>query len=120
MIRAGVVVAQPRMDVGRPGAVCVNERREVIVHAHAPGGGIEAWNLTAKKRIAALPKEMTTGLDIKEFGETIVRYRDSLYPEAVTIDLAAAERVAQSLVAGGLLKPGASISGLHDTSIVGS
>ena len=37
--------------------------------------------------IAALPKEMTTGLDTKEFGEIIARYRDSLYPEAVTIDL---------------------------------
>ena len=55
--------------------------------------------------IAALPKEMTTGLDTKEFGEIIVRYRDSLYPEAVTIDLAAAERVAQTLIVGGLLKP---------------
>ena len=47
--------------------------------------------------IAALPKEMVTGLDTKEFGEIIARYRDSLYPEAVTIDLAAADRVAQTL-----------------------
>ena len=53
--------------------------------------------------IAALPKEMTTGLDTKEFGEIIARYRDSLYPEAVTIDLAAADRVAQTLIVGGLL-----------------
>ena len=40
-------------------------------------------------------------------------------PEAVTIDLDAAKRVAQSLIVGGLLKPDANISGLHDTSIVG-
>ena len=40
---------------------------------------------------------MTTGLDTKEFGEIIARYRDSLYPETVTIDLPAAERVAQTL-----------------------
>jgi NitT/TauT family transport system substrate-binding protein len=68
---------------------------------------------------AAIPKEMTTGLDLKEFGEILVRHRDSLYPETVTIDLDAAKRVEQSLIAGGLIKPGASISGLFDTSIVG-
>jgi hypothetical protein len=28
-----------------------------------------------------LPKEMTTGLDLKQFGEILGRYRDSLYPE---------------------------------------
>jgi hypothetical protein len=38
----------------------------------------------------------------------------------VTIDLAAARRVAQSLIVGGLIKPDANISGLHDTSIAGS
>jgi NitT/TauT family transport system substrate-binding protein len=70
--------------------------------------------------IAALPKEMTTGLDTKEFGEILVRHRDSLYPETAAIDLEAARRVAQSLIVGGLLKPDANISGLHDTSIVGS
>jgi NitT/TauT family transport system substrate-binding protein len=70
--------------------------------------------------VAAIPTEMTTGLDLKQFGEIIARYRDSLYPESVTIDLAAAQRVAQSLIVGGLIKPDANISGLHDTSIVGS
>jgi hypothetical protein len=37
----------------------------------------------------------------------------------VHIDLDAAQRVAQSLIIGGLLKPDATISGLHDTSISG-
>jgi hypothetical protein len=37
----------------------------------------------------------------------------------VTIDLDAAQRVARSLVAGGLIKPDASIAGLHDTTIAG-
>jgi sulfonate transport system substrate-binding protein len=37
----------------------------------------------------------------------------------VNIDLEAAKRVEQSLIVGGLIKPGASMSGLHDTSIVG-
>jgi len=73
--------------------------------------------MSGSELIAALPKEMVTGLDTKEFGEIIARYRDSLYPEVVTIDLAAADRVAQTLIVGGLLPAGSSISGLHDTSI---
>src|SRR3989454_7542177 len=76
--------------------------------------------MSGDQLVAALPREMTTGLDLKQFGEIIARYRDSLYPESVTIDLAAARRVAQRLIVGGLIKPDANISGLHDTSIVGS
>ncbi len=75
--------------------------------------------MTGEQLTAAFPKEMTTGLDLKEFGEIVERHRDSLYPETVTIDLDAAKRVEQSLIAGGLMKPGASMAGLHDTSIVG-
>jgi NitT/TauT family transport system substrate-binding protein len=76
--------------------------------------------MNGEQLIAALPREMTTGLDTKEFGDILVRYRTSLYPESVTIDRAAANRVAQTLIAGGLLKPDANISGLHDTTIAGS
>jgi NitT/TauT family transport system substrate-binding protein len=75
--------------------------------------------MSGEQLVGALPKEMTTGLDLKEFGEILARYRDSLYPETVTIDLDAAKRVEQSLIAGGLIKSGASMSGLHDTTIVG-
>jgi NitT/TauT family transport system substrate-binding protein len=75
--------------------------------------------MTGEQLTAAFPKEMITGLDLKEFGDIIERHRDSLYPETVNIDLDAAKRVEQSLIAGGLIKPGASMSGLHDTSIVG-
>jgi NitT/TauT family transport system substrate-binding protein len=73
--------------------------------------------MTGEQLSAALPKEMTTGLDLKEIGEIIARHRDSLYPETVKIDLDAAKRVEQSLVAGGLIKPGASTAGLYDTTI---
>jgi len=76
--------------------------------------------LSGEQLIGALPKEMTAGLDTKEFGDILLRYRNSLYPESVSIDLDAAGRVAQSLIAGGLLRPDANISGLHDTSIAGS
>ena len=57
--------------------------------------------------------------NLKEFGEIIAQHRDSLYPDRVNIDLDAAKRVEQSLIAGGLMKPGASMAGLHDTSIAG-
>jgi len=94
---------------------------EMVMLTKALADALKALHImSAAELIGALPKEMTTGLDTKQFGEIIVRYRDSLYPEQVTIDLQAADRVTQSLIAGGLLKPGASISGLHDTSIAGS
>jgi len=75
--------------------------------------------MTGDELVAALPKEMVAGLDTKELGDILVRRRDSLYPETVTIDLDAAQRVAQSLTAGGLIKADANISGLHDTTIAG-
>jgi NitT/TauT family transport system substrate-binding protein len=75
--------------------------------------------MNADELVSSLPKELTTGLDLNELGQILVRYRASLYPTAVTIDLEASKRVAQSLIVGGLLKPDANISGLHDTSIVG-
>ena len=76
--------------------------------------------MSGDQLVGALPKEMTAGLDTKQLGDILVERRDSLYPETVTIDLDAAQRVAQSLIAGGLIKPDASISGLHDTTIAGS
>ena len=99
------------------------ERRkpEMIALTKALGDALKALRaMTGDQLSAALPKEMTTGLDLKEFGDIIVRHRDSLYPETVNIDLEAAKRVEQSLIAGGLIKPDADISGLHDTTIVGS
>jgi NitT/TauT family transport system substrate-binding protein len=74
--------------------------------------------MSGEQLMAALPKEMTTGLDTKEFGDILLRYRDSLYPETVGIDVDAANRVARSLIVGGLIKPDANISGLLDTTIV--
>src|SRR5262249_45247842 len=75
--------------------------------------------MTGEQLSGAFPKAMTTGLDLKEFGDIIVAHRDSLYPETVSIDLDAARRVQQSLIAGGLIKPDANIAGLHLTSIAG-
>jgi len=96
-------------------------RPEMVALTQALADALKALRaMTADQLSAALPKEMTTGLDLREIGEIIALHRDSLYPETVKIDLDAAKRVEQSLIAGGLLKPGASMSGLHDTSIAGS
>jgi NitT/TauT family transport system substrate-binding protein len=109
------------MGVSVRGKEFEQRKPEMVQLAQALGDALKALRtMTGDQMIAALPKEMTTGLDTKEFGEILVRHRDSLYPETAAIDLAAAERVAKSLIVGGLLKPDAKINGLHDTSIVGS
>jgi NitT/TauT family transport system substrate-binding protein len=96
-------------------------RPEMIALAKALGDALKALQtMSGAEIVAAFPKEMTTGLDLKEFAEIIARHRASLYPDTVAIDIEAAKRVEQSLLAGGMLKPGASMAGLHDTSIVGS
>ena len=106
-----------RDEVGRE----IEQRRpEMIALARALADALKALHtMSGEQIVAAFPKEMTTGLDLKDFAGIIARYRDSLYPDAVTIDPDAAKRVEQSLAAGGLLKPGASMMGLHDMSIAG-
>ncbi len=107
----GVAVRTKEIEQRRP---------EMVALTRALADALKALRgMTGDQLTAALPKEMTTGLDLKEFGDIIARHRDSLYPETVNIDLDAAKRVEQSLVAGGLIKSGASMSGLHDVSIVG-
>jgi NitT/TauT family transport system substrate-binding protein len=95
-------------------------RPEMVTLAKALGDALKALRqMSGAEIVAAFPKEMTTGLDLKDFADIIARYRDSLYPDTVTIDPDAARRVEQSLAAGGMLKPGASMRGLHDMSIAG-
>src|SRR5690348_34720 len=96
------------------------ERRkaEMVALTQALGDALKALHsMTGDQLVAALPHEMTTGLDLKLFGSILAQYAPSLYPETVTIDLAAAKRVEETLIVGGLVKPDANISGLHDTSI---
>ena len=108
----GVAVRAKEIEQRRP---------EMVALAKALADALKALHaMTGDQIVAAFPKEMTTGLDLKEFGEIIAQHRASLYPDNVAIDLDSAKRVEQSLAAGGLLKPGVSMSGLHDTSIVGS
>jgi NitT/TauT family transport system substrate-binding protein len=69
--------------------------------------------------VKALPRELTTGADLGELQEVLVRYRGSLYPTTVAIDLAASNRVSESLKVAGLIPADTNTSGLYDTSIVG-
>ena len=109
------------MGVAVRGKEFEQRRPEMVQLTRALGEALKAIRtMNGDQLVAAIPKEMTTGLDLKQFGEIIARHRDSLYPESVTIDLDAAQRVAQSLIVSGLIKPDANISGLHNTSIVGS
>jgi NitT/TauT family transport system substrate-binding protein len=75
--------------------------------------------MSGDQLVSAFPKELTSGLDSKQLGDILVRYRNALYPETVTIDRDAIKRVANSLEVGGLLKAGTDLAGLHDTSIAG-
>jgi len=107
----GVAVRAKEIEQRRPEMVALTKALADALHA--------IRRMTGDQLIAAFPKEMTTGLDLKEFGEIIALHRDALYPEKVNIDLESAKRVEQSLISGGLIKSGASVSGLHDLTIVG-
>lgn len=67
--------------------------------------------------IAALPKALIAGGDTAQLKNIIGRYRDSLYPENVTIDVAAAERVVKSQEAAQVMAPGkVDLKALLDTA----
>jgi NitT/TauT family transport system substrate-binding protein len=95
-------------------------RPEMVALAKALADALKALHgMSGEQMVAALPKEMVTGLDLGELGAILQQHRDALYPEGVEIDLDAANRVEKALVVGGLVKAGAGISGLHDTTIAG-
>ena len=76
--------------------------------------------IPVKEAVAALPKELITGANRDRLAEILERYRRSLYPDNVKIDLAAANRVAEAHRAAGLLAPSVDHKPLLDLSIVGS
>src|SRR5438876_3744461 len=66
---------------------------EMIQLSQALGDALKALHtMSGDELVGALPREMTTGLDLKEFGGILGRYRDSLYPDVANIDLDAAKR----------------------------
>ena len=67
--------------------------------------------------IAALPPALIAGGDVGQLTQIVERYRLSLYPEQVTIELDAARRVVQAQELAGLLEPGRiDMSALLDTA----
>jgi NitT/TauT family transport system substrate-binding protein len=70
--------------------------------------------------MAALPEALVAGGDAARLGQIIERYRLSLYPESVIIDVQAAERVVRAQEIADLLQPGAvDLGTLLDREAVG-
>jgi len=108
------------MGVAVRGVEIPQRQAEMRALARALAAALQAvQTLSPDDLVKSLPPEMTTGADTGEMRDTLAKYRGSLYPTTVKIDLAAAGRVAQSLKVAGLLKADADTSGLYDTSIAG-
>ena len=94
--------------------------QEMQALARALQGALGAvQTLTPDDLVKSLPREMTTGADIGEMRDLLGRYRASLYPTTAKIDLAAADRVAESLKVAGLLSANTATQDLYDTSVIG-
>jgi sulfonate transport system substrate-binding protein len=81
------------------------------------------WRLQSIKPeeiTAALPKQLVEGVDTAQLTEIFGRYRASLYPTVGAIDVAACERVADTLKFTGLIKPEIKAEQVLDLSIAGS
>ena len=68
----------------------------------------------------AAERKLVAGANIEQLKTIIGRYRTSLYPESVSIDMASADRVRKAHIAANILKPGAvDLSTLMDTAVLG-
>lgn len=87
--------------------------------ARALARGLEAQRTAPIAEIRdALPDELLVGGDGERFDEIIERYRGSLYPESVAIDVEAAARVVEALQTAQVLEPGLDLETLLDTEVV--
>jgi NitT/TauT family transport system substrate-binding protein len=66
----------------------------------------------------SIPPELLAGGEGKQFDAIVGRYRESLYPESVAIDVSACERVVNALKVGGALAAPVDLSVLLDTAVV--
>lgn len=74
--------------------------------------------IPTNEAVAALPKELITGANRERLVGILERYRRSLYPDNVKIDLAAATRVAEAHRTAGLLASSVDYKPLLDLSVV--
>jgi NitT/TauT family transport system substrate-binding protein len=81
-------------------------------------GLVDTRTITPEEIVAALPKALVAGSDVAQLKQIIARYRLSLYPESVAIDVAACERVEQAHEAADMLQPGkVNVRTLLDTAV---
>ena len=69
--------------------------------------------------VAALPKELIAGGDRGQLVAILEKYRLSLWPEDVKIDVASAGRVADAQIAAGVAKQPYDLKALLDTAVLG-
>jgi NitT/TauT family transport system substrate-binding protein len=93
-------------------------RDEMRALVRALKKGLSALQSVKPEEItAALPKQLMAGTDAGQLTDIIARYRASLYPTAGVIDVAACERVADTLKFAGLIKPEVKAEQVLDLSI---
>ena len=95
-------------------------RRDGSACPRAREGIARYRNIPTKEAVAALPKELITGANRDRLTGILERYRRSLYPDNVKIDIAAVTRVAEAHKAAGLLAASVDFKPLLDLSIVGN
>ena len=95
---------------------------EIRAVARALSAGLtDTRTLPPDEIIAALPEPLVAGGDVAELRRIVERYRLSLYPEAVLIDMEAALRVVRAQEIAGLLEPGSvDLTTLLDTGAAGA
>ena len=109
------------MGVSVRGKEIDSRRAEMQALARGLDDALKAMpTMPPEQMITAFPKELFAGSDVQQFVDVLARYRGSLYPESVKIDLQAAGRVADTLKTAGLIPANADVSGLHDTTIAGA
>jgi NitT/TauT family transport system substrate-binding protein len=74
--------------------------------------------LPIEEVVAALPKALVAGGDRAQLVDILGRYRSSLYPEGVKIDLAAAERVDDAMKQSGTLAAPVDLDKLLDRDVI--
>ena len=80
------------------------EIRRLAAGLHA--GLVDTRTLPPADVVATLPEALVAGGDIDRLDRVIERYRQSLYPERVDVDVEAAGRVLRAQEVAGLLEPG--------------
>ena len=101
--------------------------RAAVEHVAGDAGAVDVLDQLGVGRapdrqaevIAALPEPLLAGSDVAQLKRIIERYRTSLYPENVRIDLDAVQRVVRAQEIAKLLKPGAvDLNTLLDVTVV--